>query len=200
MKKLLLGLVFLLGTTALATEVVPVKENYVINISAGVTSLSDYSLDGSTVDGDGVGYDFSIEAMKEIKPSLYAGLGFGVHDLPQGETKLKGHTLGYFEDYKSYPIYLVAKYEFQTIGEGVRPFVKANLGYAFNGRVKYDVMGERGKESVDNGIYAAIGFGLEQNNINAGITFKTTHGDLDGNDFDNHRVILSVGYDFDFSI
>ena len=98
------------------------------------------------------------------------------------------------------PLYLTTKYEFPVVGDGVKPYVKADLGYAFNGRVKYDVMGKHGKEGIDNGIYAGVGFGIEQDNINVGMMFKTTQGEIDGEDCDNYRVTLSVGYDFDFSI
>lgn len=205
MKKLLLGTMLLaLGVVASAKEVTPkpeeVKSDYVINISAGVSPFSDYTVEGTTVDGDGAGFELSVEAMKEVKHNWYVGLGFGYHNLSDGETKLGGHNIGEYEDYDSYPVYITTKYSFFTIGDGIKPYVKADLGYAFNGDVKYDIMGEHGKEGVDNGLYAGVGFGLEQNNINAGLMFKTTQGEINGNNCDNYRVVLTVGYDFDFNI
>lgn len=58
MKKLLLAtMLFSIGAMASAKEVVskPVveKANYVVNVSVGVAPWSDYSVDGTTVDGDG---------------------------------------------------------------------------------------------------------------------------------------------------
>ena len=205
MKKLLLSLLLVSGMTVFAKEVKPqpeqqAKKNYVVNVSVGIAPWSDYSVKGTTVDGDGTATEFNVTAMKEVKQNWYAGLGFGVHKLADGETKLGGHTLGSYEDYYSYPLYLTTKYEFPVVGNGIKPYVKADLGYAFNGRVKYDVMGEHGKEGVDNGLYAAAGFGIEQNNINVGMMFKTTQGKIDRDDCDNYRVMLTVGYDFDFSI
>lgn len=203
MKKNITCLCFLILTTlgfAATEKNEVVKKNYVINFSAGVTPFTDYSAQGSTVDGDGAPFEFAIEAMKEVKPNWFAGLGFGIHNLADGETKLSGRTLATFEDYKSYPIYLTTKYSFPVVGDGVRPYVKADLGYAFNGRVKYDVMGETGKEGIDNGLYAGAGFGIEQNNINVGLMFKTTQGEVKGHDYDNYRVVLTAGYDFDFSL
>lgn len=204
MKKLLLATMLLsIGVMVSAKEVspkpeevTPQKQNYVVNMSVGVTPFADYTVKGTTVDGDGAGFDFDLSLMKELKPHWYAGLGFGVHNLNDGVTRLGWHTIGHYEDYKSYPIYLTTKYELFAIN-GIRPFVKADLGYAFNGAVKYEVMGEKGKEGIDNGIYAGIGFGLEQNNINANLMLKTTQSE---NDFDNYRMVLSVGYDFDFSL
>lgn len=213
MKKLLIGLLMLAtGAFCFGKEVVPateiekepvIEQSFVdgmkLYVRAGIAPWSDYHADGTSVDGDGVGFETAIEVTKDIEkvPNLEVGLGFGFHQLADADTRLNHNTLAKYEDYESYPLYLTARYSFPVVGDGVTPYVKADLGYAFNGSVKYDVMGEHGKEGVDNGLYAGIGAGIEQNNINVDIMYKTTQGKVDKDDVDNYRLIMSVSYKFD---
>lgn len=215
MKKLLIGLLMLVtGAFCFGKEVVhateiekePVIEQSFVDgmklyVRAGIAPWSDYHADGSSVDGDSVGFETAIEVTKDIEkvPNLEVGLGFGFHQLADGETRFNHQTVAKYEDYESYPVYVTAKYSFPVVGDGVTPYVKADLGYAFNGRVKYDVANGfiTGKEGVDNGLYAGIGAGIEQNNINVDIMYKTTQGKVDKNDVDNYRLIMSVSYKFD---
>ena len=214
MKKLLFVFMFVLGTLGFAKEEFavaeapkePVVEKSVVDgmnfyVRTGVTAWSDYHVRSSSVDGDGVGYETSLELTKKLEkyPNLEVGLGVGFHSLADGETMFYGQRGAKYEDYKSYPIFLTARYTFPVVGDGVTPYVKADLGYAFNGSVKYDLVGGAitGKENIDNGIYAGFGAGIEQNNINVDVMFKTTQGEVDKHDVDSYRILMSVGYRFD---
>lgn len=199
MKKLLLLALLVVGTVAYGKEVTEKTHKYTVHPRVGVGIWNDYHADTTSVDGDGASFEAGVELLREIKPNLQAGIGFAYNNLADGDTKMLNKNIGEYKDYKSYPLYLTARYSFPVVGDGVTPYVKADLGYAFNGRVKYDIDGVgEGKEGVDNGLYAGIGAGIEQNNISVDMMFKTTQGEINGEDVDNYRVTLSVGYNFDF--
>lgn len=70
-------------------------------------------------------------------------------------------------DYKSIPVYLIAKYNF-NLDSQIKPYLKANLGYSFNFdpsdyEEKWDGGSFKAELEVKDGLYWALGGGLEYN-------------------------------------
>lgn len=193
MKKLLIAGLLLLGISATAFAQ---KGDFNIYPRVGAGIHNSVSMDGTTIESDSASWEVSIEGTRELTDNFEVGLGIGFQQLADVKNKIDGYTLLTGEDYESYPLYVLAKYNFPVVGDSVRPYAVAHLGYAFNGDVKVKVEDTSWKEGVDNGLYAGIGAGFEQNNINVDAMFKTTQAEADGDDFDQYRFVLSVGYRF----
>lgn len=119
------------------------------------------------------------------------------------------------EIYDSVPLYVTAKYKFANKSE-FKPYAKANLGYSFNmndGSYSYaSITGN--KVDVDitakNGLYAAIGGGVEYKGYTADLSYQTNYSSISrdfsvaGTTFATEdlgnvnfgRVTLGVGYQF----
>lgn len=195
MKKLLIAGLLLLGISATAFAQ---KGDFNIYPKVGAGIHNSVSMDGTTIESDSASWEVSVEGTRELTDNFEVGLGIGFQQLADVKNKVGGDRILDGRDYESYPIYALAKYNFPVVGDSVRPYAVAHLGYAFNGSVKYNnyLDEESGKQGVDNGLYAGIGAGFEQNNINVDAMFKTTQAETDGDDFDQYRFVLSVGYRF----
>lgn len=167
----------------------------------------------------GFGYEFAIEATHNINNNFEFGGGIAY----QGNQDLKtyNNTIVYkttMGKYDSVPLYLVGKYNFNSIN-GWTPYIKANLGYSFNinekktKNIQKDVNVNKIKNfdmktNVKNGIYAGIGVGAEYNNFLVDLTYSVNYAKATVNylekdktksqRFDYSRLILSIGYKFDF--
>lgn len=139
---------------------------------------------------------------------LGAGLAYQSHgkmELSDGDLKM----------YDSVPLYVTAKYKFANKSE-FKPYAKANLGYSFNmndGSYSYTSVAGN-KVDVDitakNGLYAAIGGGVEYKGYTADLSYQTNYSSVSrdfsvaGTTFATEdlgnvnfgRVTLGVGYQF----
>lgn len=194
MKKLLIAGLLALGVSATAFAA---KGDFNVYGRVGSGIHNSVSMDVNTVEADSISFEVNLEGTRELTDNLEVGLGFGFHELADVETIVDGRTMFQGKDYESHPIYVVAKYNFPVVGDGVKPYAVAHLGYALNGSMKAQYAGGKEyKENVDNGIYAGLGAGFEQNNINVDAMFKTTQGEVEGKDCDQYRFVLSAGYRF----
>lgn len=108
--------------------------------------------------------------------------------------------------YDSIPLFLTAKYNFNT-GTAFKPYIKADLGYAFNKINKAEIYVNGVKEEVGsgkmkNGLYTGIAIGIEYNNFLTELSYYLTKSkwvdDGESDKYDNKAVRLSVGYKFNF--
>ena len=103
---------------------------------------------------------------------LGGGLAYRYSKLP----KLPGGTT---KGFHSVPLYATARYNFST-GSDVVPYVKANLGYAFNsGSMKREwrIPGlSHGKDEVKfgSGMYYGVGAGIQFKNFVVDLTWSST--------------------------
>lgn len=206
MKKLLLGAFILCGVVAQAKEIQPMaiketeevvaekKVQYNIYPRVGVSFFSDYSMSGSTLDGTGIGYDVTVELTRNLTPNFEVGTGIGYQALADAENRLHHIEQDKYKNMECLPMYLTTKYTFPVVNDGIKPYVKADLGISFNGRADSKV----GGQDVKNGVYWGVGAGVEQNNICVDIMVKGNTGEIEHDDFNNYRVVGSVSYRFDF--
>ncbi|MDP0494011.1 MAG: outer membrane beta-barrel protein [Fusobacterium sp. JB021] len=217
MKKILVGL-FVISALGYAKEVIPTAEaapvqveelGYNLDVKVGGDLYSNYSwvkevgTNKKLVDDEtkGLGYEVSVEFLKEMNSNFEAGLGLAYQshaDRKRSDINAKGAS------YDSMPIYATAKYKFNLDSMYV-PYVKANLGYSFNFNEK-DLKTPVGNYSVktDDGLYWAIGGGVEYNNFLVELMYGVTKSDAKAtkaikgdyaNDYE--KLTLSVGYSFD---
>ncbi|WP_163468968.1 outer membrane beta-barrel protein [Fusobacterium sp. IOR10] len=217
MKKILIGL-FVISSLGYAKEVMPTAEavtiqaeelGYSIDVKVGGELYSNYTLvkDSKTSkkllgdETDGIGYELSVELLKKRSPNFETGVGIAYQnnaDRKNINSGIKGAS------YDSMPIYVTAKYKFNVDSLYV-PYVKVNLGYSFNFNEK-DLTNSLGKSSIniDDGLYWAIGGGVEYNNFLVELMYGVTKSDAKSpkvfkGDYaiDYEKVTLSVGYSFD---
>ena len=227
-KLLLLSTILTLGTTTMANtnEIIRKGENH-LYFKAGANVISRYSqytgknsqiignkkiTDGKT---DDFGYELAIEGTRNLNENFELGLGVAY--------QRNNNTSLYFNSkderssmsrYDSIPIYVTGKYNFNLFGNW-RPYFKGNIGYSFNIKEENSIFATKGKPTlyktkVDNGLYAGIGVGVEYNDFLIDLTYSVNYAkaSLDGINqkdekikaqrFDYSRLILSVGYKFDF--
>lgn len=214
-KKILLGMTTL-SCVALASQ----DTNLYLKTGADIWQKFDVITprDSETINrkkADRMGYEFTIEATREIYPNLEFGAGISYQD--HGSTKsLVDREYDVKLDmpkFSSVPIYLVTKYNIPT-NSNIKPYLKADLGYSFNhssGSFKvteYDPEETRKFSSdIKNGLYFGVGAGVEYNNFVADLMYKvnkakfeaiSSQGEKAKEDFDYSRVTLSVGYKFNF--
>lgn len=138
---------------------------------------------------------------------LGAGLAYQSHgkmELSDGDLKM----------YDSVPLYVTARYNFVNKSE-FKPYAKMNLGYSFNmndGSYNYTVSGIQVDIDMNakNGLYAAIGGGVEYKGYTADLSYQTNYSSISrdfsvaGTTFATEdlgnvnfgRVTLGVGYQF----
>lgn len=211
-KKILLGMTTL-SCVALASQ----DTNLYLKTGADIWQKFDVITprDSETINrkkADRMGYEFTIEATREIYPNLEFGAGISYQD--HGSTKsLVDREYDVKLDmpkFSSVPIYLVTKYNIPT-NSNIKPYLKADLGYSFNhnsGDLKFTDYEETIKISSDikNGLYFGVGAGVEYNNFVADLMYKINKAKFETStpygktkdDFDYSRVTLSVGYKFNF--
>ena len=124
------------------------------------------------------------------------------------------------ELYDSIPLYLTARYVFRNDTDFI-PYIKANLGYSFNinsdNSNTYKTIDKNTGNVLDegklrdfnakNGMYYALGFGIEYKNIIADFSYQVNTADIDSTRYDGatssgnadfSRMTLGVGYQFEF--
>ena len=138
---------------------------------------------------------------------LGAGLAYQSHgkmELSDGDLKM----------YDSVPLYVTARYNFVNKSE-FKPYAKMNLGYSFNmndGSYNYTVSGIQVDIDMNakNGLYAAIGGGVEYKGYTADLSYQTNYSSLSADysvagtslgseDLGNmnfNRITLGLGYNF----
>ena len=119
--------------------------------------------------------------------------------------------------YDSIPLYITAKYEY-PLKNNLIVYVKGNIGYSFNlekdnielrtkGNMPLGVNAKKQKEKVtsidtdiDNGLYYAVGGGIQYKNFFTDLMFQKTFADIERkgtkDSLDYSRVTLGVGYTF----
>lgn len=213
MKKVLLGLA-VLSFTAAAADTTNLYFKTGVDISGKFKN--DYirgDVSNRGADGDG-GFEFAIEGTREVYPNLELGLGVALQDHGDPD-KI---NLSYNQDfkiikntgYKSLPVYAVAKYNI-PLGSSIKPYLKADLGYAYNfGESDITILGQRDEKvgtSLDSGLYYGLGAGIEYNNFlfevmhkvnKADISYSFNDGEKLKKNYDYSRTTLSIGYRFNF--
>lgn len=124
------------------------------------------------------------------------------------------------ELYDSVPLYVTARYVFRNDTE-FTPYIKANLGYSFNinsnnsntyktiDKNTGNVLDEGKLRDFDakNGMYYALGLGMEYKNITADLSYQVNKADIESTRYDGvksegngdfSRITLSAGYQFKF--
>jgi hypothetical protein len=180
MKKLIiLSLLVMTATSAFADRYIETK--------IGINGFGSYNYDGhnETIKQDtkGVGVDFSVELLASVNNNLY--LGGGIAYQVNQENKKEDDPL-----FRSVPIYGTAKYNLGYIGDSAWiPYLKANLGYSFN-------MKDSGNHSPDDGLYWALGGGVENDGVLLEIAYQDTYSEVIYKDYDYSRWTFSIGYRF----
>lgn len=216
MKKILIGVVAL-SAVAFAGEGTNIYLKAGVDISGKFqkTEVGGTKLNEAT--NDKGGFEFGVEATREILPNFELGLGVSYQD--HGKPEKNRDTIGEqgtYEfgnsGYKSLPVYLTAKYNL-PLESNVKPYLKADFGYSFNFDEKdiegYKVGGNKLtglSSSIDNGIYYGIGGGVEYKNFVVELMYKANTTDVKYNfqgfperykkSYDYTRTTLSVGYKF----
>lgn len=168
------------------------------------------------------GYSFNVEATKNLNKYVEFGVGTGIifnkhlsysyegqNDSNQAIGIVKVKTVAN----NQIPVYLTTKLNFSN--SDVKPYIKADLGYAFNAKLKnfeYDekiilpedqVIDE--VKSKNGGLYAGIAAGIEYKNVivelnakYAGYAIELKHvGQQKSYTFKGNKTVgLSLGYKF----
>lgn len=209
MKKVLLGLVAL-SAVSFAQSDTYLNVRFGGDFGASYDKVDD---EGRTVlsdDTDGFGGELALEGYKSLTDNFDLGLGLAYQFHADRETqsidKEEDNLKGSGAEYKSLPVYLTAKYNF-NLDSQIRPYLKANLGYSFNfdgsdveisndlGNMKIDM-------DLDDGLYWALGGGLEYNNFTVDLMYAVTTAEAEDkennekHDGDYARFVLSAGYRF----
>lgn len=195
---LVLGLLLSMGTLSMA-EGRSIIETRVGGSFAG--SYTSQSFAGHTVLDDettGMGYEVAVEGMKEVADNFFLGLGVAYQDHAKTKNLLmESGSTKEAQVYTSVPVYLTAKYQFD-VDSAFKPFVKANFGYSFN--IKSNDVSDYA--SIENGLYYAVGAGVDYNNFVVDIAYQMTTATAE-NDYYNikkdayhDRVTLGLGYRF----
>ena len=169
-------------TTSDVIEVKDEENTTNLYLRFGGDVYSKYSK-GKTKD---LGYLFEVEMTRNVTDSFETGIGTGY----QINSKNKDSSMG---KYESVPIYIAFKYNFNSDSQWT-PYLKGNLGYAFNFK-------ETAKNKVSNGAYVGAGVGVEYENFFTDVVYQVTFAKIEPEngkkeDLDYSRVTLSLGYKF----
>ena len=203
MKKLLL-LGALLSTVAMAQ---------VVEVRIG----GDLSNSGKFKGGFSDGADLEKRAIKkgieisgEYRTPIAEGFEVG-GGISYKHNKVDGTGFYEHKGVESVPVYLTARYNFKNASE-VTPYVKANLGYAFNsGSLKWhNSAALYGEAKFKGGLYSGLGAGIQYQNFVADLSYNWNRIRVDRMGYDapyrfedkfslSHGTLtLSVGYSFGF--
>lgn len=207
MKKILASC-FILSTISFANTL-DNKDNYV-EVRVGHDIYSKYEsfdfpgFEFLRDDTDSKSFELSFEGMKKYN-NFDLGLGISLQNHSKRDISSSGTDGG---NYDSIPIYFITKYNFKEINSYV-PYLKLNLGYAFNYngddlRVRNTSgnITNRDPITVDNGIYFAVGGGLEYNNFTVDLMYGIIKSDIKSKTnaleyaADYEKLTLSLGYKF----
>lgn len=209
MKKVLAGIFMAASLMSLSDELV---------IRGGFDFLENYSGMSDFIEGDGsddsLGYELSVEYLKNVNSNFLIGVGLGYqgHSKTEGKKINKGswydsygdyyeHTYGYENQvyYDSIPLYLTAKYEFDTSIKNFKPYVKANVGYSFNihkndltlsdkvtqyvydwydddyDEYTYSYASKSYDTDIKNGLYYGIGGGVQVNGFTVDLMYQANY-------------------------
>ena len=215
MKKLILAGLILAGISSYSDEV---------NIRGGINVGSRYSKINlfNSENADDLSYEATVEYLKEITPNVKFGVGTGYQSNPKVSgkgIKISNISMKYEDKkyYDSIPLYITAKYEY-PLKNNLIVYVKGNIGYSFNlekdnielrtkGNMPLGVNAKKQKEKVtsidtdiDNGLYYAVGGGIQYKNFFTDLMFQKTFADIERkgtkDSLDYSRVTLGVGYTF----
>lgn len=161
---------------------------------------------------DTLGYEIGIESTVEVAEDFEVGLGVLYQNHGKSKKKIYKDGVNMLEtkiaSYDSLPLYVATKYNFPIVGENIKPYLKANLGYSFN-FINGDSVLDNGIKldtKVNNGLYYGVGMGLEYKNFfidmmyqmnEAKVKIKNSGTEIK-KDYDYSRVTLGFGYKFNF--
>lgn len=211
MKKVLLGLVALSAVSFAVQGDTYLNARFGGDLGASYTGYEYSGVDILSDSTDGFGGELALEGYKSITDNFDLGLGiaYQFHADRDKQGVPGGEISG--ADYNSIPVYLTAKYNF-NLDSGIKPYLKANLGYSFNfdssdleAKGTRENTGDNYKVStnVENGLYWALGGGVEYKNFTVDLMYAITTAEteakkLDGKEKNDYgRVVLSAGYRFD---
>lgn len=208
MKKILLGLAALSAVSFAAQGDTYLNVRFGGDLGASYTGYEYNGMDILSDKTDGFGGELALEGYKSITDNFDLGLGmaYQFHADRDNQDVPGGYYTG--ADYKSLPVYLTAKYNFNLNSE-IKPYLKANVGYSFN----FDSSDIEAKEKatgktykfntdVENGLYWALGGGVEYKNFTVDLMYAVTKAETEVKDWDEKedndygRVVLSAGYRF----
>lgn len=214
--------------SVMETEIKPALKRNHLYLKAGLDIMSGYSSFSPKIDGekqkftkgepDSIGFNFAFENTKDITENFELGLGVGY----QNNSKIKKYNgNGYTSTvgkYDSVPFYVTGKYNFSEFSNGIKPYLKGNLGYSFNfnekdGKGTYDGENIKFKEKIDNGLYLGAGAGIEYKDITLDLMYQVvsakasvteiskftdqkTRSDKDY--LNSGKITLAVGYKFNY--
>ena len=238
MKKILLGLFAIMSISATAANNgVNVYGRFGLDVYSHYNQVSqkdpifEARRESSMKAKGKVAPSIAIEITKDLNTNFETGIGIGYvwhgkRDLNEKIFDADGDFTGTIDGkvpaVNSIPLYLTGKYKFDTNSD-LKPYIKADLGYSFN-RIKnssFDVNASDEKQIIQtkynnskakNGIYTAIGVGLEYNNITADLSYVFTGAKIrmskvpevlksdETRTFkaNNSAIRLTVGYKFSF--
>ncbi len=234
MKKVLLGLFALSAVSFAAKGDLYFEPRMGMDMGAKYEGYSYGGVDLLSEDTRGFGGEIALEFYESMTDNFDLGVGIAYqHHAERDSQNLKGVAFdtdrGFINgeadlegaDYKSIPLYVTAKYRFNVDGN-VIPYVKANLGYSFNfdsgdltakyngtastNKGTFSRDGElTGSTRTDDGLYYAVGGGVEYNNFTVDLMYSVTMAETEADVYgggtikeDNNyeRVVLAVGYKF----
>lgn len=158
------------------------------------------------------GFEIAGEYRKQINDAFDLGVGIAYNYNKLSSKKLgDGYTT---KGLHSVPIFGTARYNFRNSSD-VTPYVKANLGFAFNsGSIKHEeiILTSALKEEAKfkSGLYYGVGAGLTYNNFVADLSYninalrfkynrELNTTTVSGKETFNHGMLtLSVGYTLGF--
>lgn len=218
MKKTLLFLLAVLGTTSLAS----------VNLRVGVDTYSKSKAIGPYSDGstENVGYEIGAEYMLDFIPLVKLGAGisyqnhakFSGNDTDWNIGNFKENYKGYddFKSFDSVPLYLTAKITPLPFFP-FNPYIKLNLGYSFNfgnGDIRYsqgskddddyypglslpqlDPKSCTSSTKISNGVYYGIGVGAEFLMLGVELMYQSNIAQLTVDDKENGSKKYDVNYD-----
>ena len=230
MKKLLAGLFVVSSMLTFSDEVI-IRGG--LDVYSNFSGMSDYITGDSG--NDSLGYELGVEYLKNVTPNFLIGVGtaYQGHAKAEGKNVLLGswydgygdyyeHTVGYDDKvyYDNIPLYITAKYEFDTRNKNIKPYVKANLGYSFNLKKNDLTYSDKVTQSVydwyddaydtydytnssasydtkiKNGIYYGIGGGVQINNVTVDLMYQANYAKAkidykDGSGSEEHDINVS---------
>lgn len=182
MKKLLL-LGALISSIAMATNTVEVRAG--IDLSSGGefkggrydSNVFKYNLEKNTLKR---GFELTAEYRKGITENfeIGGGISYKYNKLNEKRTTGAGLISSSVENkgLSSVPLFFTARYNFKNSSE-ITPYVKANLGYAFNsGSVKWNDKFSNGfvegEAKFKGGLYSGIGAGINYKNFIVDLSYN----------------------------
>ena len=230
MKKILLGLFAVASVSAMAAEDINVYGRLGLDVYSHYNKVAFEDEGQFSVKAKGkIAPSIALEVTKDFTSNFEAGIGLGYvwhgkRDLKgfiepgQGSGPLGADVSGKIPAVNSVPLYVTGKYKFNTNSD-VKPYVKADLGYSFNRMKKSFDITSKDRESGEtlnsekieglkakNGLYTAVGFGVEYNNVTADLSYVFTGAKIKISDEEgtesykanNSAIRLTVGYKFSF--